>query len=193
MYSIYAHINKINGKIYIGQSSSPKNRWKGKGISYKGCYHFYNAINKYGWDNFHHIILYSGLTKDEVNKVEAILIENYSKLGISYNIAPGGFGVVGPRTETHKNNISKALKGVPKSEIAKKHMRENASHHGGKEVIMFDRNGTFIKLFKTCGLASKETNIKVTHIARCARGIRPSAGGYIWKYKNKNYDEITKI
>lgn len=48
MYSIYAHINKLNGKVYIGQSSSPKNRWKGKGIAYKGCHHFYNAIVKRG-------------------------------------------------------------------------------------------------------------------------------------------------
>lgn len=183
MYSIYAHVNKINGKVYIGQSSSPKNRWKGRGILYKGCHHFYNAIKKYGWGNFHHVILFSNLSKEEVNKVEIILIDYYTKIGISYNIAPGGFGIIGVRTETHKRNISKSLKGVSKSDTAKKHMSENSTHHGGKEVFMLDKDNNIIKLFKTCGLASKETGIKATHIARCARGIRPSAGGYIWRYK----------
>ena len=183
MYSIYAHINKLNGKVYIGQSSSPKNRWKGKGIAYRGCHHFYNAILKYGWDNFHHIVLSSNLTKYEVNRIESSLISYYINLGISYNIAPGGFGIIGPRSEKHKRKISKSLKGVPKSEIAKQNMRNNATHHGGKEVAMFDKNNNLIKTFKTCGLASKETGIKTTHIARCARGVRPSAGGYIWRYK----------
>ncbi len=48
---------------------------------------------------------------------------------------------------------------------------------------MFDKSSNLIKIFKTCGLASKETGMKTTHIARCVRGIRPSAGGYIWRYK----------
>ena len=183
MYSVYAHINKLNGKVYIGQSSSPKNRWKGRGISYKGCHHCYHAIKKYGWDNFHHVVLLSNLTKDEVNRAESILINYCGKLNISYNIAPGGFGIVGPRSEEHKRNISKSLKGKPKSEAAKQHMKDNATHHGGKEVIMFSKDGNPIKIFKTCGLASKETGIKATHIARCARGVRPSAGGYKWRYK----------
>lgn len=171
MYSICAHINKLNGKVYIGQSSSPENRWKGKGISYRGCHYFYNAIVKYGWDNFHHVVLSSNLTKDEVNRIESVLISYYVNLGISYNIAPVGFGIIGSRSEEHKRKISKSLKGVPKSEIAKQNMRNNATHHGGKEVAMFDKDNNLIKIFKTC---------KATHIAR---GVRPSAGGYIWRYK----------
>lgn len=131
MYSIYAHVNKINGKVYIGQPSSPKNRWKGRGILYKGCHHFYNAIKKYGWGNFHHVILLSNLSKEEVNKVGVILIDYHTKIVISYNIAPGGFGIIGVRTETHKRDISKSLKGVSKSDAAKKHMSENSTHHGG--------------------------------------------------------------
>ena len=45
---------------------------------------------------------------------------------------------------------------------------------------MFDKDNNLIRIFKTCGLASKETGIKAMHIAR---GVRPSAGGYIWRYK----------
>lgn len=49
---------------------------------------------------------------------------------------------------------------MPKSEIAKQNMRNNATHHGGKEVAMFDKDNNLIRIFKTCGLASKETGIK---------------------------------
>jgi predicted GIY-YIG superfamily endonuclease len=47
-YTIYMHKNKINGKIYIGQTrTSVNDRWQdGKG--YKGCTLFDRAINKYG-------------------------------------------------------------------------------------------------------------------------------------------------
>lgn len=183
-YYIYAHINKINGKVYIGQTISPKNRWKGKGITYKGCRYFYHAILKYGWDNFHHVILYDNLTKKEVNKLEIILINYYTQLNQSYNIAPGGFGIIGERTLEHKRKISKALKGVPKSDLAKLHMKQNHIPHGEKQVFMCDRNNNVISVFKSVKLASKITGIKSTHIARCARGVRPTAGNYIWKYNN---------
>lgn len=47
-YTIYMHKNKINGKIYIGQTSQePKKRWD-NGRGYIDCSRFYNAILKYG-------------------------------------------------------------------------------------------------------------------------------------------------
>ena len=183
-HTVYLHINPKNKKVYAGiTNQNVYKRWK-NGHGYTKCKKFYNAIVKYGWDNFHHIVLSPNLTKYEVNRIESSLISYYVNLGISYNIAPGGFGIIGPRSEKHKRKISKSLKGVPKSEIAKQNMRNNATHHGGKEVAMFDKDNNLIKIFKTCGLASKETGINATHIARCARGVRPCAGGYIWRYKS---------
>ena len=182
-YTIYMHKNKINGKVYIGQTISPKNRWQGHGITYKGCRHFYSAILKYGWDNFHHVILCENLSKEEANKLEILLIKSYTALNQSYNIAPGGFGIIGKRTLQHRKNISKALKGVPKSDLAKLHMRQNHIPHGEKQVFMCDKNNNLISTVRSTKEASVNTGIKATHIARCARGVRPSAGGYIWKYK----------
>ena len=63
-YCVYKHTNKINGKVYIGQSMNPKDRWSRQGHQYKGCTYFYNAIQKYGWNNFIHEILIDNLTQE---------------------------------------------------------------------------------------------------------------------------------
>ena len=67
-YKIYIHKNKINGKVYIGQTyTSLRTRFGKNGIKYKGCPIFYNAIQKYGWDNFEHEILEENIPNAEIS------------------------------------------------------------------------------------------------------------------------------
>jgi len=92
MYTIYIHKNKINGKVYIGQTcQKPEKRWD-NGRGYETSPRFYNAILKYGWDNFEHIILYTNLTVEEANKKEQELIKFYNSTdeNFGYNITDGG-------------------------------------------------------------------------------------------------------
>ena len=91
-YFIYAHINKINNKRYIGQTNNIKRRWQGKGTHYMKCPAFWNAICKYGWDNFDHIILAENLTLEEANELEMFYIKKYNTTNSNYgyNIALGG-------------------------------------------------------------------------------------------------------
>lgn len=72
-YTVYIHRNKLNNKCYIGiTSKSPRVRW-GNGSRYcgkskNGEYKqpkFAHAIQKYGWDNFEHNILFTNLTKEK--------------------------------------------------------------------------------------------------------------------------------
>lgn len=68
MYTVYQHKNKINGKVYIGiTKQAPEERWN-NGKKYKSSPHFYAAIQKYGWDNFEHNILFQNLTKEETRE-----------------------------------------------------------------------------------------------------------------------------
>ena len=223
MYTVYKHINKINGKVYIGQTAlNVERRWR-NGKGYKTGV-FKKAIEKYGWDNFEHIIIRDKLSKEEANLLEVSLIRKYKELGICYNITDGGEGACGYKhteeskkkissrskgkkipeyikilvserfkgvalTEEHKLKISIALRGKSKSEEAKLKMKLNHNYHDLVEVIKCDKNGNIICTYPSIAEASRDTGILQTHISRCARGKRPSAGGYKWKYK----DEVIKV
>lgn len=51
-----------------------------------------------------------------------------------------------------------------------------------KSVSRYDNNMNYIDTFNSCSQAGKELNIDSSSIAKCARGERNTAGGYIWKY-----------
>ena len=90
-YFVYKHTFP-NDKVYIGITSyeKPNGRWR-NGKGYKSQY-VYRAINKYGWENIKHEILFENLSKVEAEAKEVELIAKYksnnSKYG--YNIENGG-------------------------------------------------------------------------------------------------------
>lgn len=92
-YKIYVYTNKINNKKYVGQTCvTLYERAEKNGIGYKNCSRFWNAIQKYGWENFEPEILYDNLTKEEADTLEiqtiASLHTQNDKYG--YNIRGGG-------------------------------------------------------------------------------------------------------
>ena len=91
---IYLHKNKVNGKCYIGQTfQKPNERWK-NGNGYRNQPKFYNAILKYGWDNFEHIILEQNLSEDIIDEREKYWIDYYKSFlpENGYNLTLGGDG-----------------------------------------------------------------------------------------------------
>ena len=109
-YTVYKHINKINGKVYIGQTCiNPNSRWR-NGKGYIHNQYFYNAIQKYGWDNFEHIIISQNLTQDEANIMEESLIRFHKSTDRNkgYNIMFGGNNH--SLSEETKAKLSKATK-----------------------------------------------------------------------------------
>lgn len=91
-WCIYCHTNKINNKKYIGQTcQKPEKRWA-KGNGYKNNKHFYKSIQKYGWDNFEHEVLFENLKHEKANQIEITLIHILKTQNpeFGYNIAKGG-------------------------------------------------------------------------------------------------------
>lgn len=99
-YCVYEHLFP-NGKRYIGITSKrPNARWE-NGNGYAIGSPVRNAVEKYGWDNVEHNILFTGLTEEEAQNKEIELIAYY-KTNIhrygdlyGYNLTDGGEGATG--------------------------------------------------------------------------------------------------
>lgn len=143
-YTVYKHTFP-NKKIYIGITRQEINkRWGKNGNCYKKQKQMKNAINKYGWGNILHEVLFTNLTKEEAEQKEIELIAYYKsntkKYG--YNIANGGnckesFSERTKKkiskahkgikfTDERKNNISKSLIGIKRSEETKRRVGEKS-------------------------------------------------------------------
>ena len=160
-YKIYVHINKTNGKKYFGQTKQDLRQRFRNGEGYKNSPKFYEAIKKYGWDGFEHILLFDGLTLEEANKKEEELIKEYDTINDKngYNIAYGG-----DNHDISEETVRKILE-------AKQ-----------KQVDRYNKDGVYIDSFDNAKVAGKILNINPSGIYACCNGIRMSAGGYIWKY-----------
>lgn len=124
-YCVYCHTNKINGKRYVGiTSQKPEARWR-NGNGYKNNEHFFRAIEKYGWHNFYHEILYTELSKEDAEKLEIDIISEYQSANPmhGYNIEKGG-NSTDKFTDDIKKKISNALKGHICTDETKKKISE---------------------------------------------------------------------
>lgn len=133
-YTVYKHIFP-NGKLYIGITSvDVKKRWKnGKGYQ-KHHSKVRNAIDKFGWDNILHEIVYEHLSKTEAEKLERKLILKYNTIDdkYGYNIQKGGTHH-GKFTEETKRKISISKQGTKLSDDTKNKM--SASRSGEKHWL----------------------------------------------------------
>lgn len=123
-YIVYMHIAP-NGKRYIGiTSQSLDKRCRKNGVGYSTSTHFYRAIQKYGWDNFEHLIIADGLSQDEACELEIKLIREFKSdvPDYGYNFSEGGsLGNLGhPCSEETKRKISLKNKGRKMSDETKK-------------------------------------------------------------------------
>lgn len=201
-YSVYTHINKTNGKVYVGLTSMrPEERWRdGKGY-HKGT-HFRNAIDKYGWDNFEHKIIKENLTKDEASYWEQYYISFYNSLDrqYGYNMSSGGehgghSQTIETRKKIGKNGYHQGMKGKKHSDDAK--MKMSKSRTGRKfsdeskdklrKSAIKDRGRLFLcvelgRIFDNLDDAYDATTCHKGSIVLCCQGKQKQSKGYHWKY-----------
>ena len=154
IWCVYAHINKTNGKIYIGMSSNIKNRWRVS--SYDKSQTIRKAFDKYGWDNFDHIILIENLSKIMAQECEKYLIKKYNTQNkeFGYNISPGG-------------ELIMSLNG--------------ADSPFSKVTYQYDLDGNFIREW-ACGKDAEKT-LGLTSLHACCRGVNRKSGDWQWSYE----------
>jgi len=92
---IYKVKNNLNDKCYIGQTSKTlaqrKRQHKNSAKRGMGLY-FYNAIRKYGWDNFKWSVIEECKSKVELDEMEYHYIKQYDTYNNGYNLSYGGDG-----------------------------------------------------------------------------------------------------
>lgn len=110
---IYKIKNKINGKMYIGQSVDIKKRWgEHKSLSKTNDNHLYSAFRKYGLDNFEFSIICE-VPENVLDDYEISYIKYYDTTDRTkgYNKKTGGAN--GRHSEETKNKMSNTKKGKP--------------------------------------------------------------------------------
>lgn len=192
-YTVYMHKNKINNKVYIGITcQKTKYRW-GAGSGYKKQIKFYNAICKYGWENFEHIILYENLTFEEAKEKEIEMIKKYNSFSKNngYNATKGGEGTNGvPCSEEKKLKISKANKGHKFTDEERKRISNSLKGnipHNCKKVLCVETG----VIYNSMHQAEKETGAKYKNISKVCKNEygRKTAGGYHWQYYDLEKEE----
>lgn len=169
-YTVYMHISP-SGKRYIGITCTKTNRRWQNGNGYKTQQYFYRAINKYGWDNFQHIIIAKGLDEETAKWLEIELIRewNTTNKDKGYNVTLGGEGDNGwtPSEETRKK-LSEVKKGKTHSEETRKKMSESRK---GEKHPMYGKCGENNPNYGKH--RSEETKKKMSE-SRIKRGITKS-------------------
>lgn len=147
-YCVYKHTTP-NGKVYIGITSrNPEKRWGSNGINYRTQV-FYRAVEKYGWSNILHEILYFNLTKEEAEQKEIELITKYQSNNkkFGYNIDNGGHSI-NSFSEEHRKKISDSKRGKTRKDETKKKISETLKKNGMSEdnkrkIIEANKNRIF--------------------------------------------------
>lgn len=207
---IYKITNNINNKIYIGKTLHSiekrfKEHCKEAFKDRNGKRPLYNAMRKYGTENFH-IDLIEEASINTLSAREIYWIDYYNSYHNGYNATKGGDGKqlydyqaiiegflsgklvkeLAIEFECCEDTISQALK------LANINSKQNGTKSIYKKLIAYDLQGNIVQDFESRKAAvlwlqengyTKSTNIDniTATIGRAANGKRTTAYGMKWK------------
>lgn len=209
-FTVYKYTLKGTNRVYIGQTClTIKERAGNQGHRYNHCIKFYNAIKKFGWDNFECEILAENLTLEEANKLEDEYILKYNSIENGFNLNRGGrnhlwteeqrqqmrernlgeknpnYGK--PRSEETKRKISDANK---ISQLGRKHSQETKEKmsqvHKKYIPIKCIETGIVYNCPSDAAVDIGKKPNSAGHITEVCKGKRQTAYGYHWMYLDKD-------
>lgn len=194
MIGIYKITNKINGKVYIGQSIDIERRWKEhiqRDRTNTSLIHL--AIIKYGKDNFDFDII-EECSQSELNEKEQYWIKYYNSFENGYNLTRGGEARFYYDIEAiyedylRTQNISQTAKNIgchvnTVRRIIRVHGINHSEMQLDKPVEQIDcKTLKVIHTFNTIKDAADAMNITRDAISMAASGQHKSSAGYYWRF-----------
>lgn len=177
---IYKFENKINGKVYIGQTvqklskriSSHKYPSRNKTLPIDA------AIKKYGIENFSITTIDHANSVDELNEKEKFWIKYYDCISPKgYNLEEGG------------RNSRKSKSAIARVSAANRGRFIGEKSPRAKRVYMFNLDGKLLNEYGSAREAARENGTSSSQISSSCRGEHYLCKGYIWSYsENPNLD-----
>lgn len=186
---IYKISNKINDKVYIGQTIRPiEDRFKrhiNDAINNILNTHFARAIRKYGKENFYIEMIDSAETQDELNLKEQYWIRYFNSVNNGYNETDALFKCGGNTyASKSKDEIDKISKKIKVSKLGgnnPKARRIKCKNINTNQELHFNSASECKKYFN-------ETNHNFV-IRRCMKSVRsPYKQEWLIAYEENDYD-----
>lgn len=201
---IYIFVWSEKNYFYVGQTQNFTKRKHSHMAKLRCGKHnnkfFQNVFNKHGEPSFH---ILEECEIEELSKREQfyldILFESVFCLNVLNKVESARRGVLHSKESIEKmskiklgkkhsketcEKMSKNKSGSKNHFFKKKHSKESIekmSQIKNKKLVQLDKNGNFIREWKSGFEVEKCLKINNGHISSCANGKRKSAGGFMWK------------
>lgn len=198
---IYRITNKLNGKVYVGQTKQEvRERWYQHKSPNSRCPKLRNAIQKYGVENFSLDIICICFD-DDLCRFEIEYIKKYDSYENGYNATLGGESATAWSEEMRKAMSEKMTgrklspehaaknRGVTAPMYGRKHSAEtralmsiNTHPVNKQEVDQFTLDGKFVKRFDSLTAAAAAIDVKKTTIMCACNRENGTSQGFRWKW-----------
>lgn len=179
---VYKFTNKVNGKVYIGETTNEYARKSCHKSNHMPNSRFGKALTKYGYDNFEYEIIFSG-EFESIEEAKIVLEDRERQAILDHMSWDPNFGYnrsIGmTSTGVYRSSWNK---GKTLSDAHKKSIGEGCIRY--KNICLYNLNGELIDEFNNVNEASEKTGCPRSTIMHQLRGTakRPRSK-YIWKIK----------
>jgi group I intron endonuclease len=168
---VYAILNNITGKVYIGKAFSFLDRFNLHYCLIRAGKHsntvLQRSYDKYGGNNFHFELIELVENKGDLVSREQYYIDLFEAANreLGYNLRPKAEDNSGlKRSEASKNKVSRI---------------------NGRKIFQLSREGDVINVYDSIRLAGIETGFDSSVIKAVCMGYKKSYKNFLWKYEDK--------
>lgn len=176
---IYKVVNKINGKIYIGQTIRDLDSRirEHKYAAFKRSHNlpFHNAVSSYGFENFDFYFVDRAINIEDLNKKEEFYINKFNSL------VPNGYNAeVGGRNKSSSKETREKQSKSRKRLLANKtnHPNWGKSSGSAKTVFCFNDSKTYVSANK----AALCLGLDPSAVSKVCKNIYFHTKGFRFKY-----------